>query len=643
MATRLKTIEYVFPTAVTTLATATRRDHSAITLYIPEASGTITFRSVEVEVTAADDITVAASMTAQLIGIKLGAVAFNDVTVTDTITNSGEAQSYRFTRDATSYFTANWTGTSMTCQVGVQYTGLSTQNHCAKLKITYEYDDTQSTHIKTIRIPIESTRSKLTTSMQTVGGSTAIPALTGSYLPEGSVTVRQIWVELWGNEATSSTGDFIAQYRINGGSTVQWWDSESALSSPRWAYGIGDITAEDLSSARSIECSVTTTTTRMETVGGMVCVTYEFDPGNTTTVFNSLMLGAYDGVGQVGGTTSTEQDVWSREIFIQEPDTITLKESGVCMFGMDNASTTIHVGVGSQSMQSFTVSTSTQAMDGQWSFVHRIDSGGAAGSDGMTLARGSNTYTFKAYSATANHGWQMAGFIILNYTSSLSTLGIGAHAQSRYHHIGSAAADDPVRYFTATSPTIPESNYWLVGAFVYSAINMDNATAQFVGVSAEKGSGEGEGDGWEVLYAGSSIPDNENNNQTIYGAARSAWKRWPNDPDADRMDIEISRRFKLDLAITGWCGGLGVWFTYHSIYYTIQGTLSGWTGDGSGYKVRVWRTGTTTSFDLIEEVDTTTDGAWSCVWYDNVDHIIATASYPWPDRGVAFPGWELIE
>ena len=152
MATRTKTVEFAFNVDIATLAAATRRDLAAITLYIPEASPT--FLSVTAEVNVRGSETAATSLTSWLIGIKLGAVAFSDVTTTLTLTNSGDQQSFVFTRDITSYFTTNWTGTSMTCQVGMQFGALITANHAVKLYITYSYDDaSSSTRIKTVHLP----------------------------------------------------------------------------------------------------------------------------------------------------------------------------------------------------------------------------------------------------------------------------------------------------------------------------------------------------------------------------------------------------------------------------------------------------------------------------------------------------------
>ena len=621
MATRLKTIEFVLPTNTTSLGSNTRRDLAAGTIYIPENSGTITFRSVVIQVTAADDATAGGSISNWLMGIKLGAVAFNDVTVTDTVTNSGEAQAYHFSRDVTSYFTTNWTGTSMTWQVAVQYASRATQNHCAKILISYEYDDTQTVHIKTIRVPIESTRSVLTTTMQTVGGATAIPDFGGSYLPEASVTVRQVWVELWGNEVQSSTGDFIAQYRINGGTSISFWDTEAALASGRWAYGIGDITAEDLSSARSLECAVTTTTNRFDQCGGLVCVTYEFNPASSTTILNSLILGAVDTSGYIGGTTLANQDVWERSIFIEEPGTITLRASGVALFCNDSAGFTMTVGAGAQNKVAYVFTAST-IQAGQYSCVHRIDSGSqdTSGVNFVTLARGRNTYRLEFRSDATSAGWNLSGFLVLNYTSSKMTDGVGAHSHSVYHHIGNTAADTTTRtHAPAAGINIPEANYWLNSVVMYVAGMSDNATGLSFCIQAERQSGEAEGDGWETIYVGTARADNENQNFTIWGATRKAWQRWTNDPDTDRMDVETQRDFRFDSSSPSWTG-MGMWVTYHTRTFAIAGDVTG--SAGGTVNIDAFRV---SNDEKIMSTSRSGNGAYSMTWYDDVEEVYTVA------------------
>lgn len=169
---RIKTIEFASSTVITTLTAGVNRDLSGITqiIYIPETG--ITFKSVVLFVDCVNDITntSVANLTNPTIGIQLDAVPFSSLTLSNPLSNSGEKEAWQFSRDVTSYFQTNWTGTSMTWNVRVNFTGMLTNNHAAKIIITYEYEDTSSptSHIKTIRIPIESTRSLLTTSFQTV-------------------------------------------------------------------------------------------------------------------------------------------------------------------------------------------------------------------------------------------------------------------------------------------------------------------------------------------------------------------------------------------------------------------------------------------------------------------------------------------
>jgi hypothetical protein len=610
MATRSKTVEFVYDVDTTSLAANTKRTFTGNTIYLPENSKV--FKSVTLVVTFGDDATAASSPTNWILGIKLGAVTESTATVTDTMANTGEAWTVQYLRDVTSYFTTNWSGTSMTWEASVQQAVSVTQNHSIKLIITYEYDDTTSTHIKTIRIPVESTRSLMTTSYQTLGGATAIPAIGGSYLPEASVTVRQVWVELWGNTADVTTAtDWIATARVNGSATFDWWDNESALLSGRWAYGICDITGQDLSSARSLEVISTGITNRITWCGGMVCVTYEFSPGSSTTIYNSLLLGGVDSVGQIGGTAAGDEDVWERTIYIDEPTTITMKESGVCLFVNDSAGFTLNVAVGSQTDTAFAF-TSAGQQAGQFSVVHRIDSAGAKGTAGMTLARGANTYNIQFRSGTAGAGWNLSGFLILNYTSGKATAGVGVHAQSRYFHLADTAADNTLRQVNdVTTPAIPESDYYLVGTVVYVPA-MTNGSAQGNFALQLERSG---GLGWQPVYLGTYRTDAELALMTQWGAAKDYFQRWPGDPDTSRADIETARDWRMDCQPTAWVAW-GLWATWHAHTWTVAGTVSGYAdADGAGLTVNVHRV---SNGEPVKTVTTTSGGSFTTPWFDNV-------------------------
>ena len=158
MATRLKTVQYSFP-ILGSLTNNVATNLTQITVYLPE-TGTKTFRKVVAKLTCDDIISATGgSITARTLSLRLGAAAYTTVTNATTLTNSAENLSLYYSADFTSHFTTNWTGTSMTCDVQTlvnQSTGttLGMVNVAVTLDITYEYDDTSTTQLKTVWIPL---------------------------------------------------------------------------------------------------------------------------------------------------------------------------------------------------------------------------------------------------------------------------------------------------------------------------------------------------------------------------------------------------------------------------------------------------------------------------------------------------------
>lgn len=649
MATRVKTIEFASQTVITTLGSATNRDIAGSTsIFIPETGGTFAFKSVILQVECTDDNgNTSANLTSPVIGITLGAVAISTATGVNPVVNSAEEQEWTFTRNVTTYFTTNWTGTNMTWSTRVNFTGLSTANHSSKIIITYQYDDTAATNrqIKTIRIPIESTRTLLTTTFQTVGGATAIPPITNfsasPYLPETGITIRQIFVELWGNTGVAANTTFTMQTRFGGGTAIDTFRVAIAnRNSAVWGRSIINVTTQIFTGSTSMECIVNTTTNRMCTVGGMIVVTYEFDSTLSTTIYNSLMLGAVDTSGCIGGPTAADQGVWERQIYIEEPDTITLKESGLCLYQNDSAGYTFNIKCsgdtfdGVQTGYTAYLNTAGSLQCGCYSLVHRIDSGGQNGKAGISLKRGKNLYRVCFYSSTTQAGWNLSGYLILNYTSGKHPDGVGVHAHTVYQHITDNITSGGARVNTTASitPTIPEINYYLIGYLFwlnYSPVG-NGATGSIdidFNIQAEVTSTETSiqgGDGWVTLYNGSSRSDSENLNGYIYAAARTNFTRWNGDPDPDRLNIKTGRKYRLD---TGplWTGSMGYWYTYNSISYTLSGTCSGYNGDGSGIPVDFYRVISNNQDEMILNTTTTTGGVFTTQWIDNTDILYATA------------------
>jgi len=645
MATRTKTVEFATTVDPTNLAVSTNRDQN-ISIYLPESGKT--FRSVTLQLICRDNISTAATMTSPTLGISYNGSTWDSVASTNPPANSGESQVFLFQRDVTSYFTTNWSGSSANWVLRFSAAGTATANHWFKLIITYDYDDTSATQVKTIRIPLESTAQypATTTSWSTLGGATAIPGIGngGSYIPEASYTLRNASLELWGSEGASSasTTDATLSMRIGGGGGSQnIWLSEQGLTGNachfRTAYNITSVVN---TSAQSLELQ-TSVASRFGRVGGMIVVTYEFTLAGTTTVFNSLMLGAIDTIGQVPGTTSADADSWSRTFLIEEPTNITMKESAVCLWVQTNApgGVALNVAVGDQaSYTSYTLAGTSSFELGQHSLVHRIDSGGTNGSAFETLARGRNYYELRIYAGTANLFWNLSGFMILNYTSGVSALGPGAHAHTTHQLIApnNAATSQGRVVNTVAAATLAETSYYVMGLVSEVVVHGSSVAASAVALQAERASGEGPGEGWEPLYSGMATQDVEKNtNVTLYGAPRSAFKRWPADPDTERLDLEVTRSWRLDASPSVYASW-SMWTTYHAMTWTVAGAVSGYVdADGAGLSVRIFRE---YNNELIGVVTTSAGGDYTFTWYDNVDDVFAVCMENATHTGASWKG-----
>jgi hypothetical protein len=448
-------------------------------------------------------------------------------------------------------------------------------------------------------------------------------------LPENGVVLRQAFLDLWGNESpATTTTDVTLSIRVNGGTQRDIYFIEQGYTGNGLHFRAGyDITTETTyGSARSLELASLVTTNRFARVGGMLVVTYEFTVSGTTTVLNSLMLGSVDMTGQIPGTTTGNADSWGRDIFIQEPETITMVNSGICLFTQSTAPAgqTLNVAVGNQGYTAYTMSQTNSHELGPHSLVHRIDGGGTNSTAFVTLARGKNYYELRIYASASDNWWNLCGFILLNYTSGVASQGVGAHAQSRHSLIAPNTATTALsRLVTGTGLRLgtDETSYWLIGALIDINIEHGGVVPNYsYNLNAERNSGEGEGEGWESVYIGSSISDSERNcTIRIYSAARSAFKRYPNDQDTSRMTLSNSRDWRLDTPATCY-STWGIWATFHTITYTISGDITGSNGG-------------TVNLALHRELDgakllTTSrvgNGSYSFTWFDNTENVYVSA------------------
>lgn len=628
MTLRTNTVEYAFAARTTTLNAGTRHDFSAVTVHIAETTSR-TIRSAYVEIWARDNAAAAASVTSWLVGMAIDGGAANDATVTNTIANSGDQQSWCFRRDVTSVLASGFTGSSHSIVVGVAIGGIATINLCARLVITYEYDDTGlTTATKTVRIPIESIAGSLTNSLAEIG-TNQIPALTGGsgILPETSITVRDLYLDVFANEGhNSGTVDDQLLLAVDAEAETGFGSLEQALdTSPfmrvLWKRTDLDTTAAHAFRARGLN------TGRCPQIGAVLVVTYTYDASTSTSVFNSLMLPLPVEAGALGGTTSSLLNRISTKVLVEEPATVTFRQSGVVLTYNcpNNALAGLTIGVGGQTPRSYTPSTALNSTAGQFSLVHRFDSGGAAGS-GLNLARGENTITITAYRTSSVAANGLSGYVLLNYTSGKASAGVGAHNHttlwlaSATTAVGTTGVVDTSAY----APNIPESAYWVTHAG--AELTMIHGARGQVTLSAQHVSGDTPNAGWETLGAYQWNSSNEVGVCQHY-ADLSAFYRHPSDPRSSGLAPEGSRVYRvqsfLESSSTN-CGWQSVLLcvTYHAITWSVSRTVTGYSGDGSGISVRVHRADTG---ETLYTASTSAGGGYAFTAYDNTAELYAEA------------------
>jgi hypothetical protein len=132
---------------------------------------------------------------------------------------------------------------------------------------------------------------------------------------------------------------------------------------------------------------------------------------------------------------------------------------------------------------------------------------------------------------------------------------------------------------------------------------------------------ESYGGGWSDIYTSFYLSDAEIGPSIIYCRSRNLYKRWPNDTETDRLDIEVSRSFRFDCSVNN----TAFWqskqyITYHSITQPISGTISG----SAGGTVEIIAYNTTTG----QEVGATTrtgNGTYTIDWVDDTEQIYVVA------------------
>lgn len=600
MGTSIKTVVYSC-TALASLADNTLTNITAPTIYLPESSKV--FRSCWLTITADDIITATGgTIGTRRLDFGLAAVAQTTYTNANAINHSGENISLYWSVDVTSYFTTNWTGTSMAANVDVlidQNTGttLGQVNVCVSIHITYEYDDTSTTQVKTVWLPLNAPVGALAGSKP--GSATAtIPAL-DTHLPEASKTYRQIAIWRMGNTHGTGTDPTVSmEIESDGASTCAAY--ESALSSSRWTRYI------DTGVTAGIDTSVTqafyiwvSTTPSIYHPQVMLQVTYEFDASAANDVFVSLMLPA-NAPGALLG--STQPLVASVDLHIPESGISSKELAFYATFCHQSSLSGLNMRIGTGSYVTYTDAGSVYA--GHNAVMVRNDSA-------YTLAAGKNTLAFWVYAndPTTSPGNPFSGFFVANYTCDKPSGGHGAvtHTVTLYNPAQLAmwsllSGTDQILF------RIPESSYRFAAPPATALIAFVNTTNTLFIIELLLSDGAG----WRSLInSGYVNNDSEVGATFFYEAIGDHVWRWVGEPDSARLDPEATFDRVRARCLTGTDGGWQTIYTYHSQTFSAAGTVYGSAGGTVTLNLHLSSTG-----ELLLTTSRVGNGAFSFTWFD---------------------------
>lgn len=543
--------------------------------------------------------------------------------------------------DATSYFATNFgSGTSQTFDLGASFchliggaTGVigSLQTAWAQVTITYEYSDSSlTTATKTVYIPIESDVSILGTSLTEVGTS-QVPAL-DTFCPEASKSYKEICFVLRGPSTFAGSG--LSAGTANVGFSL---DAEAEAPMPSLTYQSGDaaVTHEvyhwvrndmDTSATHAFKAKTSNVTILgAPYFGGYLAVTYTYNASTSTTILNSLLMPISGEACFVNpGNTSGDSGAGFLDFYVEEPATVTLKQSAIQVsFNTVGNTGGFNLKVGGQSFRTYT-STAAGNATTFFNLTHRLDSGGAQGS-GLSLARGKNRVTFEYYYGSAASSYYqfsaVNALLILNYTSSKAAAGVGAHNHTTMWSLVGGVPDSGALSFVSGSvgPVIPDADYYINSVGHALWVTGPRTNGYTLNLKCERLSGEGPAVGWQDLVFQAFYPSSSQDGNSLFICnAEKYFRRGSWDGDADRMDVETARRYviqqgndsaPIDVAF------LSMYVTYHAVTFAWAGTVT----DGSAAP-QVGATVTLHRNDTGEIVGTdTTDGSgnYSITWFDD--------------------------
>lgn len=438
--TEQKTVEYFIYQGLDQYASATDRNTS-FTIDLPENGITIQSAIVQVRFNAI------ATITAGVIEVTGDGATTTTTTFGTMAANSKESFPQGYYHNATaslsSVFANNQTMQSKTFNLRTKFTGSARSVESAKIIITYEYDNTSQYQLKTIRQRIGQRTADLAINTD------ANFSLAALGLPENTVTVKDAWAEIRGTIPGSGTTD--EAFSMN-------WDSEAAQTGAGMDMAYATNTDFFIMAHSHIDPTVAhalhfkaTAGYSMSVVGAELVFTYQYDHLATTTVRKTIRYALGQDTTAAGAGANTYD---TGNVTFNIPESPTLKNIYVKVYGLNGVTSTISVGVNGGAQTAYTVTFAGEQSSGYW-IMHPT---------GTSIVQGDNTISVQVQSSAASCASRNVELIVtyefpvsVGYIDTQKTVEYFVHEST-----ASVAANTDISagftiYIPEASPTIQSS------------------------------------------------------------------------------------------------------------------------------------------------------------------------------------------
>lgn len=336
----------------------------------------------------------------------------------------------------------------------------------------------------------------------------------------------------------------------------------------------------------------------------------------TTQVMNCQIL-PLDFNSPMGGTSASDYQRASRDLWIPEINPSINRIACLVHWNSIDNESGLNARVGTGSFLTYTL-IGSGIIAGDKTMMIRNDT-----PTGLTFSRGRNTLSIDIYNTSAVvRGFNVGCLWLINYTSD-SIPGdsyLNSKTVQNLSFINTGLSQQIIS--TMSVFTIPE-DYWFISGLGYEFKFLGGSLIQGVGVSIERLESEG-GLVWEDTYSDAGGHDAELGINTKFIQSRSLFKRWTGEYDQSRLDMFVPRRSRTWLPATTATpavhDSLINYTTYHSIYGTVSGYISGSSGGVIDIHLNRYDTGET-----VLSTTQSGNGTYSFIWFDDTEDLFVYA------------------